>query len=495
MGIGNTTVAAAVCATLFGGDASGWTGRGTGVDDDGLSRKVAAVEAASKRVGGLGLAPLEVLREVGGAELVAIAAAVVEARRRSIPVVLDGFVVGAAVASLHVARPGALDHCLAGHRSAEPGHALLLERLGLDPLVDLGLRLGEGSGALVAVPIVRLAAARGDRRRDVRGMGARMSAPVSRVARVSGLGSSAWPCSSSRGIPVRVRFEPGDLQRAVGVFPLVGALVATIGIGVRWSLEPWLGTPLATIGALTAMVLATGAFHEDGFADAADGLWGGRTPEERLRIMRDSRLGTYGTVALVLLFATKLAALVPMSLGAFAKTLVPAMVLGRASSLVLMRAIAPAPGSLATLAGPPSTAGWMVAGLTCAIVVGRLRATRVAAGRSRRPRHARRDRDRPQQGGRRQRRPARRREPARRSRGLARGGRRLRDALNGRAWPRLGVQGPSRGPSSPASPCRNRSISDASSSPDGTCSSPAIVSRRSRYSRASSSEPTAVSRR
>ncbi len=168
-------------------------------------------------------------------------------------------------------------------------------------------------------------------------------------------------------IPVHVRFEPGDVQRAVGVFPLVGALVATIGIGARWSLEPWFGTPLATIAALSAMVLATGAFHEDGFADAADGLWGGSTPEERLRIMRDSRLGTYATVALVLLLATKFAALVPMSLGAFAKTLLPAMVLGRASSLVLMRAIAPAPDSLATLAGPPSAAGWMLAGPTCAL--------------------------------------------------------------------------------------------------------------------------------
>ncbi len=159
MGIGNTAVAAAVCATLFGGDARDWTGRGTGVDDDGLSRKVAAVHAATTRARGLELAPLEVLREAGGAELVAIAAAVVEARRRSIPVVLDGFVVVAAVASLLVARPGALDHCLAGHRSAEPGHGVLLERLGLDPLVDLELRLGEASGALVAVPIVRLAAA------------------------------------------------------------------------------------------------------------------------------------------------------------------------------------------------------------------------------------------------------------------------------------------------------------------------------------------------
>ena len=114
------------------------------------------------------------------------------------------------------------------------------------------------------------------------------------------------------------------------------------------------------------MVLSTGAFHEDGFADTADGLWGGRSPEERLGIMRDSRLGTYGTLALVFLLAVKIAALTPMTLGAFAATLVPALVLGRASSLLLMRAIAPAPDSLATLAGAPSAWGWVVAGLTCA---------------------------------------------------------------------------------------------------------------------------------
>jgi nicotinate-nucleotide--dimethylbenzimidazole phosphoribosyltransferase len=157
MGIGNTTAAAAVCAAVLGGDATDWTGRGTGVDDEGLARKIAAVEAARERVGSM--PPLDVLREAGGAELVAIAGAVVEARRRSLPVILDGFVVGAAVAPLHVARPGALDHCVAGHRSAEAGHARLLQHLEMAPLLDLGLRLGEGSGALAAVPIVRLAAA------------------------------------------------------------------------------------------------------------------------------------------------------------------------------------------------------------------------------------------------------------------------------------------------------------------------------------------------
>jgi nicotinate-nucleotide--dimethylbenzimidazole phosphoribosyltransferase len=156
MGIGNTTVAAAVCAGLFGESAAAWTGRGTGLDPDGLARKVVAVQQAADRV--RGASPCEVLREVGGAELAAIAGAVVEARLRSIPVILDGFVVGAAVAPLAVERQDALDHCVAGHRSAEPGHTLLLQRLGLAPLIDLQMRLGEASGAMLAVPIVRLAA-------------------------------------------------------------------------------------------------------------------------------------------------------------------------------------------------------------------------------------------------------------------------------------------------------------------------------------------------
>lgn len=156
MGIGNTTVAAALAASLFGMRPEDWTGRGTGVDDERLARKLAAVAAARARVAGA--SPSEILRRTGGAELAAIAGAVLEARRRSIPVVLDGFVVTAACAAVEVAQPGALDHCVAGHCSAEPGHRLLLEKLALDPLLDLGLRLGEGSGALAAVPLVKLAA-------------------------------------------------------------------------------------------------------------------------------------------------------------------------------------------------------------------------------------------------------------------------------------------------------------------------------------------------
>jgi adenosylcobinamide-GDP ribazoletransferase len=200
-------------------------------------------------------------------------------------------------------------------------------------------------------------------------MGARVSAGLT-------VGPSEWvrllgvAMQFLTRVPVRVRFEPGDLRRAAGAFPVVGVFVAAIGVGVRWALQAPLGAPLATVAALAAAVLVTGAFHEDGLADTADGLWGGRTPDERLRIMRDSRLGTYGTVALVLLFAAKFAALAPMDLGAFARTLVPAMVLGRASSLVMMRVIEPAPDSLAGLAGSPSPAGWVVAGLTCVVSLG-----------------------------------------------------------------------------------------------------------------------------
>ncbi len=170
-------------------------------------------------------------------------------------------------------------------------------------------------------------------------------------------------------IPVRVRFDDGDLRSATGAFPLVGVLVAGVGIGVRWALGEPLGSVPATVAALAAMVLLTGAFHEDGVADAADGLWGGQTSEDRLRIMRDSRLGTYGTIALILLFAAKLTLLGPLPLGAFSRTLVAAEVLGRASSLPLMAILPAAPGSLVTLAGPPTIAGAAVALVTCAVAL------------------------------------------------------------------------------------------------------------------------------
>ena len=156
IGIGNTTAAAALAGALLGGEPATWVGRGTGVDDAGLERKRAAVAAAINRTSELD-DPFEVMREAGGAELTAVAAAAVAARLRSIPVVLDGYVVTSAVLPLHVVAPGALDHCIVGHCSSEPGHRQVLEAISKPALLDLGMRLGEGSGAMVAVPIVRAA--------------------------------------------------------------------------------------------------------------------------------------------------------------------------------------------------------------------------------------------------------------------------------------------------------------------------------------------------
>jgi nicotinate-nucleotide--dimethylbenzimidazole phosphoribosyltransferase len=158
MGIGNTTPSAAIAAALAGGETAAWVGRGTGVDDEGLARKRAAVQESVRRIAGI-TDPIEILREVGGAELVAIAAAAMAARHRSIPVVLDGYVVTAAVLPLVMVDPTALDHCTVGHCSAEPGHRKLLERLNKRPLLDLDMRLGEGSGAMAAVPLIAMACA------------------------------------------------------------------------------------------------------------------------------------------------------------------------------------------------------------------------------------------------------------------------------------------------------------------------------------------------
>jgi nicotinate-nucleotide--dimethylbenzimidazole phosphoribosyltransferase len=158
MGIGNTTPSAAIAASLAGGETAAWVGRGTGVDDDGLARKRQAVQEAVRRIAGI-TDPIEILREVGGAEIAAITAATVAARRRSIPVVLDGYVVTAAVLPLNEIDPAAIAHCTVGHCSSEPGHRKLLERLGKPPLLDLDMRLGEGSGAMAAVPLIAMACA------------------------------------------------------------------------------------------------------------------------------------------------------------------------------------------------------------------------------------------------------------------------------------------------------------------------------------------------
>lgn len=159
MGIANTTAAAAVACALYGGAAEDWVGRGTGVDDTGLRRKADVVRAGLARHQALLGDPLAVLAALGGREIAAMTGAIARARMLRMPVVLDGFIACAAAAVLARLGDGALDHCIAGHVSAEHAHARLLGELGLVPLLSLGLRLGEGSGAALALGVVKAAAA------------------------------------------------------------------------------------------------------------------------------------------------------------------------------------------------------------------------------------------------------------------------------------------------------------------------------------------------
>ncbi len=159
MGIGNTTSAAAIYCALYGGKAGFWAGRGTGLDDPGLARKIAAIEAAISHHKHALVDPLEVLRRLGGYEIAAMAGAIVAARLKRVPILLDGYVAAAAAAVLHAEEKNAIAHCLAAHVAAEGAHADVLRRLGKRPLLDLGLRLGEGSGAALAAGLVKAALA------------------------------------------------------------------------------------------------------------------------------------------------------------------------------------------------------------------------------------------------------------------------------------------------------------------------------------------------
>jgi len=157
MGIGNTTSAAAICHALYGGDATDWTGPGTGVKGEAMENKIRAVSdavALHAPVEGL-----DVMRCLGGRELAAVAGAVIAARLLKVPVLLDGYVSTAAAATLEAMHPGALDHCRVGHASTEPGHLKLLNNISQRPLLEMGMRLGEASGAALAVGLLKAACA------------------------------------------------------------------------------------------------------------------------------------------------------------------------------------------------------------------------------------------------------------------------------------------------------------------------------------------------
>ena len=157
MGIGNTTVAAAIYAGLLGGTGADWVGRGTGVDDAGLARKASAVDRALALHRDSLDHPLAVLARLGGREVAAMLGAIIAARHQKVPVIVDGFVATSAAAIAYAVNPAAIDHCLFAHVSAENGHARALEAMGQTGLLDLGMRLGEGSGSALAAVLVKTA--------------------------------------------------------------------------------------------------------------------------------------------------------------------------------------------------------------------------------------------------------------------------------------------------------------------------------------------------
>jgi nicotinate-nucleotide--dimethylbenzimidazole phosphoribosyltransferase len=161
MGIGNTTAASALCAALLPADLSLVCGPGTGLDGDGVARKMDVVRRALAANGleGGSIAPIPALASVGGLEIAFLTGVILGAASRRVPVLLDGFVTGAAALVAATIAPAAAGAMVAATRSPEPGHSLVLARLGLEPLLDLGLRLGEGSGAALALPLVRAAIA------------------------------------------------------------------------------------------------------------------------------------------------------------------------------------------------------------------------------------------------------------------------------------------------------------------------------------------------
>lgn len=157
MGIGNTTVAAALYAALFGGTGADWAGRGAGVDDAGLERKINAIDAGLARHAEISRHPLELLARLGGREIAAMLGALIAARHKNVPVIIDGFVATSAAAVAYLINPSALDHCIFAHTSAETGHAKALAHMEKTALLDLGMRLGEGSGAALAAVLAKTA--------------------------------------------------------------------------------------------------------------------------------------------------------------------------------------------------------------------------------------------------------------------------------------------------------------------------------------------------
>ena len=320
MGIGNTTPSSAITSVITGADPEVTTGRGAGIDDSALDHKVDVIKRSIEVNQPDASDGLDVLAKVGGFEIGVLAGAMLGTASRRRPVVVDGLI--------SRRRPDCLDHVpmarhyfIASHQSVEPGHQVGLDAMGLRPLLDLGMRLGEGTGAALAIHLVDAAA------RCLAEMATFAEAGVSERSKIlrTGMGEESTPelipgisglphlvpCLVSRG-PAAQKIQR-DISNSRAWFPLVGLLIGFLLVLVQ------LGASQLFSGFLTAAVLlfvlsaVTRALHLDGLMDVCDGIFGGHTPERRLEIMKDPHVGAFGVVGLVLILLLKFGALVSLN--------------------------------------------------------------------------------------------------------------------------------------------------------------------------------------
>ena len=363
MGIGNTAAAALLMHGLTGVPLIECIGRGTGLDDAGLERKHGILRAAWERRAPP-QDPIELLTEFGGCEIAMLVGAMLGAAERRHLVIIDGFTVTVAAALAARIAPAVLDYCVFGHCSQEQAHRQLLAYLGVQTAARSrhAARRRERCGARPVGGARGRRAFHGDG--DVRGCGSERKNKMSHQLRLLCV---ATQFLTRLPTPRLREFDPSWLSQSTRYFPLVGVLVGLANVLVWWIASRRLPASVS-IGLMMAVsMLLTGAFHEDGFADACDGFGGGSSKERVLAIMKDSRIGAFGAIGLFLMLGLKWTTLVALPGAVFAQCVVASHMLSRWCAIGLIAFLpyvrADADAKARDFAGRLSGGEWILSGV------------------------------------------------------------------------------------------------------------------------------------